>query len=128
MIPITGTIQISEDDVEVDFIRASGPGGQKVNKTATAAQLRFNVRGCATLPEDVRRRLTALAANRINEDDVLVIDAREHRSQKRNRQAAWDRLADLIRRAAVRPRVRRKTKPSLASRMRRLDAKKKRGD
>ena len=126
MIQVTGQSQLDEKDVRWDFVRASGPGGQHVNKAATAAQLRFNVRENQTLLPSVRRRLIQIAANQINADGELLIDARQYRSQKQNRQDALDRLAHLIRRAEVKPRIRRKTKPTLASKHRRLDQKKRR--
>ena len=126
MIQVTGQSQLDEKDVRWDFVRASGPGGQHVNKSATAAQLRFNVRENQTLLPSVRRRLIQIAANQINADGELLIDARQYRSQKQNRQDALDRLAHLIRRAEVKPRIRRKTKPTLASKHRRLDQKKRR--
>jgi len=128
MIQITGQSQLDEHDLRWEFVRASGPGGQHVNKSATAAQLRFNVRENQTLHPAVRRRLILLATNKINTDGELLIDARQYRSQKQNRQDALSRLAHLIRRAEIKPRIRRKTKPTLASKHRRLDQKKRRSD
>ena len=123
MIRITPGISLDEREIEESFIRASGPGGQNVNKLATAVQLRFDVRRSPSLPEDVRDRLARLAGRRVTNDGVLVITAQRHRTQERNRQDALDRLAELIRRAATPPTPRRPTKPTAASRRRRLDAK-----
>ena len=123
MIRITPGISIDEREIEESFIRASGPGGQNVNKLATAVQLRFDVRSSPSFSEDVRDRLARLAGRRLTNDGVLIITAQRHRIQERNRQDALDRLIDLIRRAATPPRPRRPTKPTAASRRRRLDAK-----
>src|SRR6201986_1583001 len=124
MIRITPGIAIDEHEIEESFVRASGPGGQNVNKLATAVQLRFNVRGSPSLPDDVRERLEHLAGSRLTRGGDLVIIAQRHRMQGRNREDALDRLIDLIRRAAVAPRVRRPTRPTKASRQRRVEAKK----
>jgi ribosome-associated protein len=124
MIRITPGIAIDEREIEESFVRASGPGGQNVNKLATAVQLRFNVRASPSLPDDVRARLERLAGSRLTRDGYLVIIAQRHRTQGRNREDALERLIDLIRRAAVAPRVRRPTKPTKASRQRRVEAKK----
>jgi len=124
MIRVTAHISVDEREIEESFVRASGPGGQNVNKLATAVQLRFDVRGSPSLPAEVRERLERLAGARLTRDGVLVIIAQSHRTQGRNRQDALDRLVDLIRRAAVAPRPRRPTKPSKASRERRVEAKK----
>ncbi len=124
MIRVTDHISIDEAEIDESFVRASGPGGQNVNKLASAVQLRFNVRQSPSLPADVRARLERLAGARLTRDGVLVITAQRHRTQGRNREDALDRLLDLIRRAAVAPRTRRPTKPSRAARERRVQEKK----
>jgi ribosome-associated protein len=126
MIRITSRLAIDEREVGESFVRASGPGGQNVNKLSTAVQLRFDVRGSRSLPGDVKARLERLAGGRLTRDGVLVIAAQRHRTQARNRQDALDRLVDLIRRAAVPPAPRRPTKPTAASRERRIESKKRR--
>ncbi len=125
MIQITPTIAIDESEFEERFVRASGPGGQNVNKVATAVELRFDI-SRSSLPEDVKARLVALGGKRVTADRVLVIDSREHRTQAQNREAARARLAALVERAAHRPRTRTPTRPTAASRHRRLTAKKQR--
>ena len=114
---------IDEDEVQIRAARASGPGGQHVNKTSTAIELRFDVRGSPSLPEDVRARLERLAGARLTLDGVLILFAQGHRSQELNRQDALNRLLALIRQAGVRPRIRRATKPTYASKLRRLEGK-----
>jgi ribosome-associated protein len=126
MIRITDHISIDERELEERFIRASGPGGQNVNKLNTAVQLRFDVRHSPSLRDDVRARLERLAGQRLTNEGVLVITAQRHRTQERNRQDALDRLIELIRRAAVTPKPRRPTKPTKGSRERRLQGKKQR--
>jgi len=126
MIRVTPSISIAERELEEHFIRAPGPGGQNVNKLASAVELRFDVRRSQSLPEDVRARLERLAGSRLTRDGVLVIDAHRHRTQARNRQDARARLIELIRRAAVAPRPRRVTKATAGSRERRLESKKRR--
>jgi ribosome-associated protein len=128
VIRVTPAIQFSENEITVHFVRSSGPGGQNVNKVATAVQLRYNAAGSAALPAHVRTRLLALAGKRATRDGTIVIDARRYRTQERNRQDAVDRLVGLIRAAARSPKPRRLTKPTRASRERRLSAKRKRAE
>jgi ribosome-associated protein len=127
MLRITDHISIDERELEEQFIRSSGPGGQNVNKLETAVQLRFDVRHSPSLPHDVRLRLERLAGQRLTKDGVVVITAQRHRTQERNRQDALDRLIELIQRAAVVPKRRRPTKPTAGSKKRRLESKKRRG-
>jgi ribosome-associated protein len=128
MIRVTDHIALDESELDESFIRASGPGGQNVNKLATAVQLRFDVRGSPSLTDEVRARLERLAGRRLTREGVLVITAQRHRTQERNRADALDRLIELVRAAAVRPVPRRPTKPTRASKRRRLDSKKRRGN
>jgi ribosome-associated protein len=126
VIPVTATIAIDEREITEDFVRSSGPGGQNVNKLSTAVQLRFDVRHSPSLPPDVRARLERLAGSRLTRDGVIVITAQRHRTQARNRADALDRLLDLIRQAAIAPIKRRPTRPTRASRERRIEGKKRR--
>ena len=126
MIQITNSISIGEDEIEEQFIRSSGPGGQHVNKSSTGVQLRFDVDN-SSLPPSVRTRLKKLAGSRLTSENVIVIEATDRRSQRANRDEAQDRLVELIREATKRPKSRTKTKPSRAARARRVDEKKKRG-
>jgi ribosome-associated protein len=126
MIQITGSIAIDEKEIQEDFIRSSGPGGQNVNKVATAVQLRFDAGNSLSLPSDVRRRLAVLAGKRMSETGILIIHAQRFRTQEQNRQDAMQRLKRLIREAAQPPKPRRKTVPTPASRERRLESKRRR--
>ena len=123
MISVTDTIAIDERELDERFVRASGPGGQNVNKVATAVELRFDV-AASSLPAEVKARLAVLAGNRMTTDDVLLIDSREHRTQAANREAARARLVALIQQAAIRPKKRRPTRPGRAEKEKRLTAKK----
>jgi len=127
MISITPTLSIDKSELVEEFIRASGPGGQNVNKVATAVQLRFDVRHSPSLPEEVRERLLRLAGKRASADGVLLIEAKQYRTQEQNRADARERLVALIRQAATKPKARRKTKPSRAAKQKRLENKKRRG-
>jgi len=127
MIQVTRSLAIDEREIHFDFVRASGPGGQNVNKVSTAVRLRFDVPACSSLPADVRSRLVGLAGRRVGGDGVLSIEARRFRTQEANRQDAIERFVHLLRQAVEKPKARRTTKPSAASRMRRLEAKRRRG-
>ena len=127
MLQITPTISLDEKELIFEYIRASGPGGQNVNKVATAVQLRFDVQGSPSLPPDVKTRLARLAGSRMTESGSLLIEAKRYRTQEHNRTDALERLATLIRKALERPKPRRATRPSLASQTRRIEAKKQRG-
>jgi ribosome-associated protein len=126
MIRVTDTITLDEAELEESFVRSSGPGGQNVNKLSTAVQLRFDVRRSLSLPNDVAIRLMKAAGSRLTQDGVLVIIAQRHRTQERNRADARERLVEMIREAATPPKPRRATKPTKASKVRRLESKKRR--
>ena len=126
MIRVTDQIEIDEREIEESFVRASGPGGQNVNKLSTAVRLRFDVAGSPSLPDDVRARLKGLAGRRLTKDGVIVIVAEQYRTQDRNRADALERLLELIRRAAERPIPRRTTRPPKSSKRQRLEGKKRR--
>jgi len=126
MIHVTNAIKIDESEIQEEFTRSSGPGGQNVNKVATAVQLRFDVTNSPSLPDNVRERLLSLARKRITEDGILIISARRFRTQAANRQDAIERLMALIREATQAPKTRMKTKPTLASKKRRLETKRRR--
>ncbi len=126
MIQVTPNITLSESEIREEFIRASGPGGQNVNKVASAVQLRFNVSQSPSLPEEVKRRLSRLAGRRISAEGILIIEAKRHRTQSQNRDDAMGRLIGLIRKASESPKPRVKTRPTRASKERRLETKRQR--
>jgi ribosome-associated protein len=127
MIEITPSIKIDESEIQLEYIRASGPGGQNVNKVSTSAQLRFDVRSSPNLPADVKERLVKLAGSRMTEQGVLMILARRYRTQEQNRQDAIARLVTLIQKALDAPKPRKKTRPGVTARAARVDEKKRRG-
>jgi len=127
MLRVSHALSIDEKDIDIVFVRASGPGGQNVNKLATAAQLRLDTNRI-TLPDDARARLTRLAGQRMTKDGVIVIHAQRYRTQERNRADAIDRLTELLQDSLVRPKPRRATKPTFGSKQRRLEGKKRRSD
>jgi ribosome-associated protein len=127
MIEITSSLQIDERELQIDFVRASGPGGQNVNKVATAVQLRFDVMG-SSLAEEVKRRLIRLAGNRVTSEGVLLIEAKRFRTQEQNREDGIRRFVDLVRKALIQPKSRKKTKPTAASKEVRMKEKKRRGE
>jgi len=127
MIAITPSLALDESEIQFEFVRAAGPGGQNVNKVSTAVQLRFDVHGSPSLPAEVKARLVKLAGRRVSEDGILVITARRYRSQEQNRADAVQRLVKMIQKAATRPRVRKATRVSQSAKAGRVDEKKRRG-
>ena len=128
MIQVTPSIALDESEISEEFVRAAGPGGQNVNKVSTAVQLRFDVLHSPSLPEDVRTRLIRLAGKRMTDEGVIVILAKQHRTQLQNRAEATTQLIELIRKATEKPKPRHKTRPTLASKQRRLEGKKQRSE
>ena len=125
---ITRNIVIPDDEISLEFVRASGPGGQNVNKVSTAVQLRFDAAGTESLAPEVKERLLKIAGNRVTDEGVVIIEAKRFRSQEKNRKDAIDRLTEMVRKAAVKPTPRRKTRPTAASREKRLSQKKRRSE
>ena len=128
MIKVTNDLAIPEDEIQINFIRSSGPGGQNVNKVSSAVQLRFNVIESPTLSAEIQERLVNLAGNRITDEGILIIEARQYRTQEQNRKAALEKLVKLIQEAAKEPSVRRETKPPLRAKERRLEIKRQRSE
>lgn len=124
MLEITPSLSIDERELQLDFVRASGPGGQNVNKVATAVQLRFDIRGSTCLPEEVKTRLIRLGGSRVTVDGVLILEAKRHRTQEQNKADALERFVELVQKATVKPKARRKTRPTRAAKEERLKGKK----
>ena len=127
MVEITPSIRLNEEELKLNFLRAPGPGGQNVNKVSSAVQLRFNVKASPSVPDGVKQRLARLAGRRITSDGILIIEARQYRTQEQNRQEAIERLRKLLIQASQEPKLRHKTRPGQAVRLRRLEAKHRRG-